>query len=197
MLNGAHSMLAYSGYLAGCPYVRDVMAHPGLSVLVSRHMTAAAATLHPLDGIDYQNYAAELAERFKNPALAHETYQIAMDGTEKLPQRLLLPAVDALMADHDIRPFAFAVAAWMRYCMGFSEAGENYELRDPRQLQIAKLLNGKSFASDIRVALQGLDDLFPDQLKNHAGWSALVDDCLDRILQTGMNSAIEHEASLA
>ena len=101
------------------------------------------------------------------------------------------------MADHDIRPFAFAVAAWMRYCMGFSEAGENYELRDPRQLQIAKLLNGKSFASDIRVALQGLDDLFPDQLKNHAGWSALVDDCLDRILQTGMNSAIEHEASLA
>ncbi|NKB54231.1 MAG: mannitol dehydrogenase family protein [Rhizobiaceae bacterium] len=175
MLNGAHSMLAYCGYLADCTYVRDVMTHQHLPVLVARHMKAAAATLQPLGGIDYSDYGAQLVERFKNPALAHETYQIAMDGTEKLPQRLLLPAVDALQAKQDLRPFAFAVAAWMRYCQGLTDSGVEYDLRDPRQAEIAAKLNGAQTASDI---IRLLNDLFPEILKDDLQWQETIEEIL-------------------
>jgi fructuronate reductase len=61
MLNGAHSMLAYAGFLSGRAYVRDVMADPALAALVERHLKAAAATLPPLDGLDLAEYAVQLA----------------------------------------------------------------------------------------------------------------------------------------
>ena len=70
--------------------------------------------------------------RFANPAIAHETWQIAMDGTQKLPQRLIEPATIALEQGLPLEPYAFAVAAWMRYALGVKENGEKYALRDPR-----------------------------------------------------------------
>lgn len=81
MLNESHSMLAYSGFLSGHRYVRGVMSDPALAVLVGRHLKAAAAVLPPLPGLDAADYATALIERFRNPAIAHETYQISMDGT--------------------------------------------------------------------------------------------------------------------
>ena len=80
MLNGSHSMLAYSGFLTGKTCVRDVMQDENLSVLVSRHLKAAAALLEPLPNIDYADYASALIDRFANPSIAHKTFQIADDG---------------------------------------------------------------------------------------------------------------------
>ena len=73
MLNGAHSMLAYAGFIAGHRYVRDCMADPELAALIRRHMSEAARTLAPVPGIDLDHYADELVERFANPAIAHQT----------------------------------------------------------------------------------------------------------------------------
>ncbi|MDN3712921.1 hypothetical protein QWZ10_16330 [Paracoccus cavernae] len=90
MLNGSHSMLAYAGFLSGRPFVRDVMADPALSLLVRRHLGAAAASL-PEGAPDPAAYAEALVARFQNPAIAHATAQIAMDGSQKMPQRILRP----------------------------------------------------------------------------------------------------------
>ena len=64
ILNGAHSMLAYAGYLSGHVYVRDVMADDALAALVKRHMLAAAETLTPLSGIDLCGLRPVLADPF-------------------------------------------------------------------------------------------------------------------------------------
>jgi len=40
-------------------------------------------------GTDLTDYKDALIARFRNPALKHRTWQIAMDGSQKLPQRLL------------------------------------------------------------------------------------------------------------
>ena len=88
MLNGAHSMLAYVGFHCGYKYVRDVMTDSRLVKLIERHMQVALTTLEPVEGIDFKVYAADLIERFRNTAIAHETFQIAMDGSEKLPLRI-------------------------------------------------------------------------------------------------------------
>jgi fructuronate reductase len=194
MLNGAHSMLAYSGFLAGHRYVRDVMADPALAALVARHMKAAAATLDPVPGVDLERYAADLQARFRNPAIAHETYQIAMDGTQKLPQRLLEPAVAALERGQAIDAFAFAVAAWMRYALSRREDGEPYALRDPREKEIAAALERAGKDSEaVAATLLALPGLFPAVLGGNRIWTDAVKRRLALMMTKGMRAAIEGE----
>jgi fructuronate reductase len=195
MPNGAHSMLAYSGFLAGHRYVRDVMGDPALAALVARHMKAAAATLDPVPGVDLNQYATDLQGRFRNPAIAHETYQIAMDGTQKLPQRLLEPATVALERRQGIDAFAFAVAAWMRYAIGRREDGETYTLRDPREKEIAAVVeNAGDDAGPIACALLALPGLFPATLSGNRVWADAVKRRLALMMDEGMRVAIEEEA---
>lgn len=131
MLNGTHSLIAYCGCLEGKPFVRDVMADPNLKTLVSRHLQAASAAIGQL-GIDLDAYAEKLKERFSNPAIAHATAQIAMDGTQKLPQRLTAPAIAALERRTDFQPFAFALAVWIVYAERWAKGHASYELSDPQ-----------------------------------------------------------------
>jgi fructuronate reductase len=195
MLNGSHSMLAYAGFLAGRRYVRDVMADPDLAALVRRHLAAAAGTLAPLPGIDLRDYGAALADRFSNPAIAHETYQIAMDGTEKLPQRLLAPAVEVLARGGDLRPFAYAVACWMRYTLGRTDAGEAYALRDPREADIHCAVSASgATAEGLAAQLHALPGLFPTELVGSAIWQAEIEDSLRSILTRNVLGSLALEA---
>ena len=198
MLNGSHSLLAYAGFLSGLAFVRDTLGWPPLAALVRLHLNAAAATLSPLPGVDFAEYGDALFERFANPAIAHQTYQIAMDGTEKLPQRILLPALACLEKGGDIRSFAWATAAWMRYCLGRSETGEAYALRDPREAEIAATLaKAGNKAGDIAASLSSLPGLVPPALAANPVWRDAVADSLGEMLERGMRRAIETEAARA
>ncbi|MFV0475549.1 MAG: mannitol dehydrogenase family protein [Pikeienuella sp.] len=193
MLNGAHSMLAYAGFLCGKRHVREVMADRALSALVGRHLTAAAATLAPLPGMDFASYGAALETRFRNPALGHETRQIAMDGTEKLPQRLFEPAAETLAQGGDHGAFAFATALWMRYCLGRTDQGETYPLNDPREAEIAAAAAGPAPA-EIGAALHALPGLFPARLREDPGWKTSVADALAEMLNLGVEEAVRRRA---
>ena len=198
MLNGTHSMLAYCGYLTGCTYVRDVMLRPDLASLVDRHLAAARSTLPPVAGVDLKHYAADLRARFANPAIAHQTYQIAMDGTEKLPQRLFQPSLELLSRGESVRPFAFATSAWMRYCLGRTDEGATYALRDPREEQIVQALAGAGDARSISAALHTLPGFIPPALAANATWRSEVDGALSVMLEKGMAAAVRAEvASIA
>lgn len=195
MLNGCHSMIAYAGFLAKCPYVRDAMANADIAILVRRHLVAAAGTLEPLPGINFAEYATKLTARFSNPEIAHETYQIAMDGSEKLPQRFLEPTIWALDHKQDIRPFAFGVAAWMRYCLGVHDDGRQYALNDPRENKINEAVQSvdrNAFA--ISEALHGITGVFPSDLTNNQTWRLAVENALSNMLSGSMKSAITAEA---
>ena len=196
MLNGAHSLIAYAGFLSGHALVRDAMADDAMAALVRRHLAAAAQTLEPLPGIDLDAYAGDLMRRFANPAIAHETYQIAMDGTEKLPQRIADPALDCLGTGQDLRPFAFAFAAWARYCLGTSEAGERYDLRDPRGDRIAEITGAAGGdAHRIVRGLLSLPGVFPERLAGADGFTRTAAGILASILKDGMAAAIAAEAA--
>ena len=195
MLNGAHSLLAYAGFTAGHAFVREAMADAALARLVRRHMSEAARSLDEVPGIDLEHYARDLVARFANPAIAHQTYQIAMDGTQKLPQRLLEPAQTALARGLPLDTYAFAVAAWMRYALGRKEDGESYALRDPREAEIKTLLPGANDAGAIADALLGLPGLFPPELAHADGWRDAIWSRLGTMLDQGMHAAIEAEAA--
>ncbi|WP_308917582.1 mannitol dehydrogenase family protein [Jannaschia sp. LMIT008] len=96
MLNGAHSTLAYAGLNAGHAFVHEAVADPDLRAVARAVMAEAAATLPQAVQGDAPAYADALIERFENPHLAHRLDQIAIDGSRKLPIRIL-----GTRRDHD------------------------------------------------------------------------------------------------
>lgn len=131
-LNGTHSTLAYLGYLAGYETIADTVADPAFAKLID-HMWRheITPTLDPPEGEDLAAYCAALKARYLNPAIRHRTWQIAMDGSQKLPQRVLGTIQDNLDAGRAITGLAHAVAGWMRYVGGVDEAGGAIDVRDP------------------------------------------------------------------
>jgi fructuronate reductase len=129
LLNGSHSAIAYLGCLAGFEHVFEVMAAPDFVTFVREMMAEVAPTLAVPSDLDA--YQAALIVRFANPALAHRTGQIAMDGSQKLPQRLLATIRDRLRAGAPIDRLSLAVAAWIRYASGRDEQGRPIEVADP------------------------------------------------------------------
>ncbi|WGW04929.1 mannitol dehydrogenase family protein [Tropicibacter oceani] len=195
MLNGAHSMLAYAGFLAGHRHVRDVMQDAALARLVRRHMHAAAQTLAPVPGVDLTGYAEQLCRRFENPHLAHETRQIAMDGTQKLPQRIFAPALEAMARGQSPEPFAFACAAWMRFALGVQDGGADFDLRDPRAEEIRQALDGARDTDAVIRALAALPGFMPATLQGSDTWLGLVRGHLEVMRAQGMRAAIEAAAA--
>jgi fructuronate reductase len=90
LLNASHSAIAYSGALAGLETVDQVVADQDLGCWVKDLMTEELMpALNVPEGFDVKQYRDSLLERFGNPRLGHRCLQIAMDGTEKIPQRWL------------------------------------------------------------------------------------------------------------
>lgn len=131
MLNGSHSTLAYLGYLAGHQYVADAIAAPEFRALINGLMTNEAMATLRMPGTDLGAYRDQLLARFANPALQHRTWQIAMDGSQKLPQRFLGTITDLMAAGQPYTRLALGVAAWMRYATGVDEQGKAIEVKDP------------------------------------------------------------------
>jgi fructuronate reductase len=167
LLNGAHSLIAYLGQLRGLEFVRDVMAVSDYVDIVRRHMRAAALTLDPVPGIDLDAYIDELIARFANPAIAHRTAQIAMDGSQKLPQRLFSATTDTLAVGRNGVEFAFAAAIWLAY---LSRAAD---LNDPRAGEL-RAAAGQSDAGDPSAPFFDVSGLFPPELVGNRSWRDLV-----------------------
>jgi len=117
LLNGTHSAIAYAGQLCGLDSVSDAMADPVVGAFARGVMQDLRATVAAPPDYDVGRYCGELLLRFENPALAHRTQQIAMDGTQKVPVRWL-PALRESAAAGIERPhLERALAAWLHYLM--------------------------------------------------------------------------------
>lgn len=114
MLNGAHSALAYFGQLAGHETVSDAMGDPALARFVAALWDEVMPTL-AMGRNELTGYCDALTARFLNRALRHRTAQIAMDGSQKVPQRLLATIADRRGQGLAHTALTRAVAAWIAY----------------------------------------------------------------------------------
>lgn len=156
LLNGAHSALAYLGALAGLLFVHEAVAVPAFAALVERLWDEAAATLTPPAGLDVADYRAALLARFANPALAHRLRQIAIDGSQKLPQRLLATLAERTARGLASPALALAVAGWVRWQAGRTDAGEGFAVDDPRAAELARAYADAGDAGGRATALLAL-----------------------------------------
>lgn len=142
-VNGSHSAIAYLGVLAGWTTVDRAIAEPALrrfvEALMREEIEPTLATIDGLAGVDLAAYRARLIERFANPALAHRTRQIAMDGSQKIPQRWLGTLRERLAAGASIERLALAVAAWLQFLGGVDDSGRTYDIDDPLSTELRAL----------------------------------------------------------
>jgi fructuronate reductase len=178
LLNGAHSAIAYLGGLSGHAYVHEAMADPSIAAFVNCLHDEAAATLHPPQGLNLTTYRAELIARFENSALMHKTRQIAMDGSQKLPQRLLNSIRARLDRNQSIDALALAVAGWMRWQSGRDEKGDFYGVDDPLATTTRAIYDRGGALPDIALDLASIDAIFGEDLPRDTRFTSTVSNAL-------------------
>ena len=168
LLNGAHSLLAYAGLARGFTTVAEAIADPRLLAAVGDYWREAGSSLTPRAPVDSKTYTAVLLERFRNDALDHSLAQIAMDGSQKLPQRWLAGALANLEQGRPVGATAAAVAAWLAYVRGEDAAGKSWAVDDPLAPRLAACHRGSP--GDTVATLLALADVFPQRLAEHPGF---------------------------
>lgn len=149
LLNGAHSLLAYAGSVAGHRTVADAIADPRLRHRVELWWTEAARYL-ALPPDEVAGYRRALLDRFGNPRIEHLLAQIAADGSQKLPARVA-PVLRAECAAGRV-PLGAAttVAGWVLHLRG-----RGAPVADARPDQVAELARG-SLADTVHAVLAWL-----------------------------------------
>ena len=174
MLNGAHSALAYLGLKHGHEFVHQAIADPDLASLVDQLMRQEAATsLTPVAGQDLDAYADDLITRFANPALNHRLAQIAMDGSQKIPQRWLETLAFHQKAAQTCPSILTGIGAWLCHIRG-----DNGRVDDPMADNLKRTWDDVG-AAGIISALFGVGGLIASE------WTPSLAD--QAIIQTSMN----------
>jgi len=189
MLNGSHSFLAYLGYLAGFAHVSDCMQDDAFREAARRLMLDEQAPTLRITDVDLTAYADSLIDRFANPALQHRTWQIAMDGSQKLPQRMLEGVRVHLQRESAWPLLALGIAGWMRYVSGVDDAGNVIDVRDPLSEKIRAIVETSSEKGRVK-ALLALSEIFGSDLPQHAQFVDAITDAYQRIVERGARQAV-------
>ncbi|WP_030158164.1 mannitol dehydrogenase family protein [Glycomyces sp. NRRL B-16210] len=198
-LNGVHSTLAYLGALADVETVSDTLALPGAENfarwLIGEQI---APSFTPPDGQDTHAYGESVLERFRNPAIRHRCLQIAMDGSQKLPQRLFATIADLAQADPagntvDLDLIALPVAAWTRFCAGRSDAGAELPLDDPLKDVIRQSLAAAGTNPAARIdAILGIRQVVPEPVADNHQLRRAAAKWLRELDRHGAATTLEH-----
>ena len=195
MLNGSHSFLAYLGYLAGYQHINDCMEDEHYRAAAHALMLKEQAPTLKVKGVDLAHYADLLIARYSNPALRHRTWQIAMDGSQKLPQRMLDSVRWHLVHQKPFPLLALGVAGWMRYVGGVDEQGNAIEVSDPQLAVIQAAVNGSAEGESRVNALLGIEAIFGNELPKDAVFVASVMQAYQTLLQKGAKATVAEYAT--
>ena len=192
MLNGTHSPLAYTGYLAGHETIADTVADPVFAAYLRRLWAEIIPAVQAPEGVSLTDYADALFDRYANPRIRHRTWQIAMDGSQKLPQRILGSLAANLSAGRDSPALCLAVAAWMRYVGGVDEQGQEIDVRDPLAARLRDASECSETPEGKVAALLAIRDVFPADLAGRL--SSPVTQAAVKLWIKGTRAAVEEVA---
>jgi fructuronate reductase len=171
LLNASHSLLAYLGLAAGKETISDAVGEEAFFTAAKRMMDEdVLPTITLPDGLDAEDYCAQVLARFANPALGHTTAKVGSDGSQKIGLRLLSTVRGNLEAGREPRWAALAVAAWMRHVATTPAA----ELNDPLAEELHAVLPATRSAESVVPALLGCRSIFDAALAADVRFAALL-----------------------
>ncbi len=181
LLNGAHSTLAYLGLLAGFETVAQAMNDPDLSTFARTLMSEdVRPTLDSPEGLEPRTYIDAILARFRNAAMRHPLAQIAWDGSQKLPFRLLGTIGDRLEEGAPIDRLCLSIAAWLHFVR--RRAHERIPIVDPmaeRLAAIGRACEGRASADVPRFL--ALDNVFAQPLAADPRFRASLQTAYERL----------------
>ena len=196
-LNGTHSALAYLGYLAGCNTIAECVSKDSILNYV-QHLWGKEIlpTLETPEGEDLNDYCEKLLERYQNPAIEHRTWQIAMDGSQKLPQRILETVSDLIIRKRKFQGLALAISAWIKYVTGIDLNGETIDVRDPLANDFALIAKKSKTSEDYVELILDQSELFPSNLRNSSAFRTEIQKSYKLLEQYGSLVSIKKLMSL-
>lgn len=194
MLNGCHSAIAYLGHQAGFKFVAEAMCDHYFERFIRYLMQEEITpTVTPPPHFDMRRYQESIIERLKNHCIKHRTSQIAMDGSQKLPQRLINTILDRLETGKSVDALCFVIAAWMRYLIGKDETGRPYKIQDPHADHFRKIIaDTAGEPKKMANLLLETDEIFNKQLRYYPEFSEKVCHWLKQILEIGTSKTVEN-----
>jgi fructuronate reductase len=164
LLNGSHSTLAYLGLRCGKITVNEAIRDPALFEFIKRMLkNEVKVSFNAPAELDVDAYIDAILARYSNRHIRHLLSQIAWDGSQKLPFRLLGSIHDNLSAGRGIRLMCVGVAAWLHFLV--SSAKTHFAIIDPlaeRLIAVASLCSGDS-SEDVKRLL-AINEVFPVSL---------------------------------
>lgn len=189
MLNAAHSAMAYAGGLAGYQYVHEVMKDEPFGNLV-RTLWAENSMIIKIDQAELSQYLGSLENRFRNDALPHALHQIAMDGSHKLPQRILSAIEVRLHRGLEVKASSFVVAAWILWQCGIDDNGRTFTVHDPLTGKIQAIIGASQGTDSFVQGLLGLPEIFGDLPSKFPGWAREVTELVNGLMDHGARVSV-------
>jgi len=185
-LNGSHSTLSYLGQLTGRETVADAMQLPLITDILDPLWLEIREVLVAPKGVDTAVYVESLKQRYRNPALKHRTAQIACDGSQKLPQRLLAPLRDRIAKGLLSPMIATAIAAWMHFVVKTAHTPDAI-LNDPLASEILAQARLSTSATAIVDDLLALKNIFGEDLPADVAFRAQL---IDKFIALARNPTV-------
>lgn len=195
MLNGTHSTLAYLSMLAGFATIDEAISFAPLHALIHSMMThEIAPTLNVPPSFDLMAYRDALLVRYANPALKHRCAQIAMDGSQKIPPRLLATIATRLERGQPISRLALGVGAWFVFLRSRADDGTQFAISDPLASRLSALAtNAGNVPESLVNALLGYRDIFSSELASNEVFQRALIEAVTQLCG-GAKAAIENAA---
>ena len=170
-LNGTHSALAYLGYLAGFNTIAECVSHDSMvNYIQYLWEEEIIPTLGTPEGENLNDYCSKLLERYQNSSIEHRTWQIAMDGSQKLPQRILETVSDLLKHQKNFQGLALAIAGWIKYVTGIDLNGKTIDVRDPLANDFAMIAKKSKTNEDYVDFMLNQSKVFPANLRDSSAF---------------------------
>ncbi|NDL58138.1 mannitol dehydrogenase family protein [Phytoactinopolyspora mesophila] len=192
LLNATHSLIAYLGALAGYRTIAEALADARIEQAARQLIDDdQLPTIVAPDGLDLIDYRESVLDRFANPALGHRTAQVAMDGSQKLPQRVL-SAVRERRA-HGVVPSmaALLVAAWMRFLIGRDDNGDALQVSDPMAERLTPMLTRAAPDRDVVREVFAVHEIFGADLADDTDLMDAVAYWFDALRRHGVEQTLK------
>ena len=153
-------------------------------------------TLETPEGENLNDYCVKLLERYQNPAIEHGTWQIAMDGSQKLPQRILETVSDLIKQKRDYQGLALAIAGWIKYVTGKGLDGEPIDVRDPLKNDFTMIAKKSKTSEDYVDFILDQSKVFPANLVDSSAFRIEIQKSYKFLEQYGSLGSVKNLMSV-
>jgi len=144
ILNASHSALSYIGLLLGYSYVHEAINDKDCYNFILNFLDKEVLpTIQLKYSFNINNYKFNVLNRFKNIFIADKLERISIDGSIKIPIRILDTFKNRKTSTKYTYTFLI-LAAWIKFLHGKNEKGENLVINDPNKNLIKKLSNNNN-----------------------------------------------------